>query len=282
MSDQNAGAVRNTAGNSGRQPGGARSGSAGAAASVRYWVCVAILGLSAAGMNAAAAFLGAYFQKEPVPLKKSIVAIDTAKLRPRYEKHPIPMRQPSEEELDSLGTKEFVQLVLVDTTKPPNDATRVAHVMLTYYTGKPDLVPHVPDECYLAGGYQKSSSRDVRLDVANVEAEDGVPLRVLEFRARSTGIGPDQTQTICYCFHSNGRYATTRHQVRVLQSSILQRYAYYAKIEFKFSNERDSAMSVLFSKFASPEESIAAAPDLVAALMPVLFNDHFSWRELNE
>lgn len=237
--------------------------------SVRYWICVAFLLSAALGLSAAKNWFGWYFRKEPVELLSPLLNFDTTRLGPRYVRDPLTDAIPamSEDMIQSLGTREFTQFFVTDTTQPPSSRTRMANVFITYYTGE-SKVPHVPDECYLAGGYDLLRRDTVRVPVRGVGApQDEVPVRVLEFAvARRDGLSMDKdTRAVMYFFHANGRYATTRDQVRLSSANLGQRYAYYAKIEIFFSDGRGGG---------SRDESIAAVQPLLERLLPVLLEDH--------
>lgn len=241
--------------------------------SLRYWVCLLVLVLAAGGLKTAASWFGWAIRKEALPLKHPLAQFDAQKLGPRYEfnKAVMDKLEPLSEDMEEgLGTKDYVQLCITDTQKAVSDPTRVAMLFISYYTGKPDMVPHVPDECYLAAGYDKVSeaARTVRVPDCGVP-NDEVPLRVLEFVGRRN-VQPlslaNDNVTVMYFFHANGDYATTRNGVRASMLNPLQRYAYYAKIELTFTNGSAAR--------AGREASVAAAGPLLARVLPVLLNDH--------
>lgn len=241
-------------------------------ASARYYVCVAILVVSAVTLPLLAELMGAHFRKKPVPLKRSLACLDWVQLEPNYQQHPTVQPGPlNEETVQGLGTEEYLQARLVDTARRPADSARVAMVFITYYTGKPDMVPHVPDECYLAGGYDRVGRPEtVRVRVPGVGApDDRIPVRVLQFQSRVGRKNP----TVLYFFHTNGQYKTTRDEVRWVLANPFARYAYYAKVEITFTNDSGGEL-------AGREKSIEALGPLLQELMPVLFADHFAWDEV--
>jgi len=241
--------------------------------SARYWVGLIVLLAASVGLKYLAGWAGWVLRKEPVPLKLSLHALDGRDWGPRYElNRELTDKIPplSEDSIDSLGTQEYAQVYVTDRSKSPRDPTRHALLFITYYTGKPDLVPHVPDECYLAGGYRKLSEQTVQLPVAGVGAPDGrVPVRVLEFEApRRYALGElGGRATVMYFFHVNGGYATTRNEVRASMSNPLLRHAYYAKFEVTFT---DGA-----TVRADKEASLAALGPLLERLLPGLLDRHF-------
>lgn len=244
-------------------------------ASLRFYVCVGILLVSAGGMQALARKLGSYFRKEAVPLKKSLQALEWERLAPEYRQHLIQGRPLGEEELQQIGTRDCLSVRLVDPQRARTDPLRVANVLITYHTGQPDMVPHVPDECYLAGGYDPAGRpRTVTVRVPGVGAKDDrIPVRILQFQARE---GEDRP-TVLYFFHVNGDYMTTRTEVRLRLANLRERYAYYAKIEVSFTDDADNPRE---RRHAGPDESVVAFGRLLRKLMPVLLKDHFAWDQV--
>lgn len=252
-----------------------------AATSARYWTALAMLVVAAVAVHVLPKVLGAHLRKEAIPLKQTLAHFDPSRLAPRYVRHSATDRigQMSEDTVDSLGTHEFLQLYVADTTKSLDDPTRVAFVFVTYYTGKPDLVPHVPDECFVAGGYDPLGKRTATLRVPGIGApNDEVQVRALQFRTPPKfqhGSAASTDLTVMYLFSANDRWGTTRNDVRLILSNPWQRYAYYAKIEVMFSDDR-------LQRMASEAESLAALPDLLQTLVPVLFTDHIDIARFRE
>lgn len=249
-----------------------------AAVSPRYILCLALLLGSAAGLQLFANLTGVHFRKEPVPLKQPLTLFDFSRLEPqyvRYHRLPPPL---NEEMVQKLGTHQYGHFLLEDVTRSRSDPTRLANVFLTYYTGQPNMVPHVPEECYVAGDYdQMGPTEEVELHVPGCGAEkDLIPVRVLQFQARS---GKEQLRTVLYFFHVNGKYLTTRDSVRLVSSNPWETHAYYAKIEITFSDDLEGVGQ---SGFAGKRESLQAAEPLLQKLMPVLLEDHFAWDQVHE
>ncbi|MCG3125694.1 MAG: hypothetical protein CHACPFDD_00519 [Phycisphaerae bacterium] len=260
----------------------ARDGvSAGAArTSARYYVCVGVLLVCALTMQTVAQLLGNHFRKAAVPLKRPLAAMDRYKLAPEYTLHIEPPAALPEEMIEWLGTREYLSWRVVDTRHDRADAVNTAHLFITYYTGKPDMVPHVPDECYLAGGYDCLSAETIEVPVPEVGApRDRVGVRLLGFvpsGATLRGQNPHDAAThVMYFFLCNGRYAVTRDEVRLIQANLFDKYAYYAKIEIRFT---DYSMRRQADRQASAE----AVGPLLRKILPLLLKDHVAdWNELN-
>lgn len=241
-------------------------------ASPRYYWCVAILAASALSMQGMAAWFDNYFRKLELPLKRHLYELRPELLEPEYVRH---VRQPpplAAEELENLGTDELLNWLLLDTSKAPDDPTRMVHLFITYYTGKPDMVPHEPRECRGAAG-QRLLDEDTAF--VTIDRPDGsaaqIKLAVLDFelppRGDQVGAGTGR-QTVLFFFWANGRYVTTRNDVRIAVANLRHRYAYYTKFEMFFSNETRT-------QFAGREESVAAGAALLRKLMPPLWRDHY-------
>ncbi len=245
-------------------------------ASARYVVCLAILIVSAAGMQAVASWLGGHFRKEPLPLLKPLYAMDKSGLAPQYELATLQPPPLSEELVANLGTKEYLDWHVLDVSRADRDAQRRARLFITYYTGQPDLVPHNPKECLGAAGYTLADET-----LVDVEVPDGrggtvtLPVSVLEFepprRGRfEAGDGSDAMPrlVVAFFFYANGGFATTREQVRVRVANLLDRYAFYSKVEVSFSDVRGL-------RLATRDQTIESIKPLLSKLMPVLFTQHY-------
>lgn len=249
-----------------------RQASAPLRISWRMWLSWLLLLTIAIGLGMSESF-GVHLTKGPVPLKRPLSQFSQLSLLPEFELHPRVPRVIGEDELQTLGTREYVTLRIVDRLKEPTDKTSVAEVFITYYTGKPDMVPHVPDECYLAGGFERIGSPYTQnFEVSGAGAvDDELPIRVIQFRARGGELGDirkDLDFGIFYFFRTNDGYATTRNEVRLKLSNPFDEYAYYAKIEIRM-------MDHSLGNLATVEEAEPELPKVLRKLMPILLRDHF-------
>lgn len=259
------------------------STTAGPWASPRFYGCLLILLSSAASLQIAASLLDQHFRKDALPLKRPLATLDASKLAPEYRLHHLIVERLDADREEAQGTKEYTMLLLVDQRKPKTDATAVAKINISYYTGKPDMVPHVPDECFSAVGFRLAA--DPTFQTASVTgvgaANDEITLRRLCFGPRVPWRGLESISragrdrngpTVYYFFRCNGDYVATRDGVRLLQANPFTRTAYYAKIEVTFYDYD-------LLRYASPAEGDAAIQPLLQKLVPVLLNDHFAdWK----
>jgi hypothetical protein len=230
-----------------------------------FLICAAVLALVGAGMSVARRKLGLYLEKEPLPLKRSLALLDEGALAP-YE---VIARQTiaNEEILESLGTSDYIQWVLDDPRQPAESPIRRAMLFVTYYA-LPDRVPHVPEECYTGGGYQRLGTEDVRLRIGGPEQGREVPGRYLVFEMSGAALAPGAHRfPVLYLFRVNGEYAGNRDRARVaLNRNIFSPYAYFCKVELVFNQTQATP---------TKDQAVAAAERLLTAILPVLERNHW-------
>lgn len=238
-------------------------------ASGRFYVTLGILLAAALSMQSVAAALGTYFAKLPLPLKKPLYQLDPAKLGPEYGLHREQPEKMQDDLIENLGTKELLNWNLVDNSKSPSDATYSPRVFITYHTGKPDMVPHNPRECMVAGGFSLVSDSTFKVPVKRPDGSTvEIPIALLIFEAPSRGISGGVTRLpVLFFFEANGKFVTQRNEVRVATQNLFDRYSYYTKLEIHFSDEQ-------FRRLPTPEEAQAAIGPLLNKLMPILWTDH--------
>lgn len=235
-----------------------------------FLVCVITLIVAIFGMKSLISAINPYFIKLPLPLKKSFDDIDQTKISP-YQV----VRQSkitNKDILEALGTDEYIQWELMDTEEPANSPTRYCSLFITYYTGIPDQVPHVPEECYTGGGAQQLN-RPSDYEIA------GVPVRALMFTSKKTGLWTAEAKfNVFYFFKVNGHYAGSRDSARFyLQTNIASKYSYFSKVEWKFYN-----VSGLGAIYPDEQEAVKASQKLMETILPVLEQEHFpDWEKAN-
>jgi hypothetical protein len=196
-------------------------------------------------------------EKQALPLRKSLAAIEVHKLLPykvveRYTLEPTVV--------DALGTEQYLHWQLEDTSLPNADPLRRASLFVTYYTGGRNLVPHTPDECYLGSGYQPAQAHENRdLEMSTLPDMKQLPVRVCSFVR--TAVFNKEEVTVVYTFATHGTFAATRNGVRLLINDPRSTYGYFSKIEVHFPG-------------ASREDSVRGARKLLERLLPVLVEEH--------
>lgn len=230
-----------------------------------FVICAAVLTLAGAGMSLLPRMLGVYVKKEPLPLKKPLVAMDEQKLTPYrvLAKHAIE----NEKVVESLGTGDYIQWVIEDPREPVTGAARKLLLFVTYYD-VPDRVPHVPEECYTGGGYDCLEQAQVTFETGDGDGGRSVAGRFLLFRAPNGGLDPQAGRfPVVYLFRINEEYAGNRDDARLaLNRGIFRRHSYFSKIELAFNQ----AVAV-----PTKDEAMAASERLLSVLLPLLEQEHW-------
>jgi hypothetical protein len=258
-----------------------------------FLICAAVLAISGGGMSVAISRLGVYLKKSPLPLRKPLDFVDEKTLTPYkvIAKSEIAI----EEVVKSLGTEDYLQWQLEDLSVSPDSPVRKCSLFVTYYD-LPDHVPHVPEECYMGGGYQRLESESLTLEVSrkdyaallaekkgvgsdkHLEAGE-IPARYLVFAgSRQGALQSDTRFSVFYVFNVNGAYANSREDTRViLNRNLFGKYSYFSKVEWKFFNIH-LGQAVCPSK----QEAIAASQRLLGVVLPVLEKEHWpDWQNVN-
>ncbi|MCF7974539.1 MAG: EpsI family protein [Phycisphaerae bacterium] len=224
-----------------------------------FVLCVLVLAVSGLGMSAVKDSLGGYLTKTPWLLKRSLDEMDANALAP----FDVIARQKiqDKETVASLGTEEYIQWVLEDA----HDALGTGRVMVfvTYYR-LPDRVPHVPEECYMGGGFQRLATEALILDLGDTRLET----RYLVFGGAQGPVGQgDAKVPVVYFFSVNGRFAADRDEARMLlNKNLFGRSSYFSKVELVFNQQ------------AAPvtrDQVIHTSQRVLQRLLPVLEQDHW-------
>lgn len=232
-----------------------------------FVLCTMILALCAGGIHVGAEKMKLHFRKLPVPLQKSLDELDLSQLGP-YQR--LQASKISEEIEDELGTKEYIQWFMEDTSVKSNDPMRYFSLFITYYTGDTGKVPHVPDVCYVGGGGLVQGAENTHIIVPeNGTDDDKLPIRVLGIEIK--GQLGSEVRTVGYFFAVNGIYRSTRRGVQLLQNNVYDRYAYFSKVEVFFPGAAKS----------SREDILTAMEKVFQKIVPVLVEEHWpDWSEL--
>lgn len=236
-----------------------------------FVLCVIILAASVMGMPELIKHLGVYFVKLPLPLQNSLDNIDKQLLSPYEVVREQKIDNPKI--VEALGTKDYIQWELVDTNAPINSPVRRCSLFITYYTGNPDQVPHVPDECYTGSGALQLGLQDLTIN--------GIPLRKLTFGNKATDLWSAEVKfDVLYFFKVNGEYAGNRDECRsYLQANLFSKYSYFSKVEWKFYN----ISSINTAIYPNKDEVVKASEKLLSVLVPVLEKNHWpDWKKANK
>ncbi len=222
--------------------------------------CVVLLVLFTIAYRSWIAYAGIRPVKLPIPLRKKLDELDQSKLFPPYKLvHASVIKG---EMLDTLGTDQYISWMLRDNSS--NGPEQVASLFVTYYTGKPDQVPHVPDVCYAAGGYPPEEAIFREVPIPALGADFTIPVKVLIIKESSLlGRG---NRVVMYTFHVNGQFAADRRDVQSVLSNPLDRYAYFSKLEVTFGTQE---------QLPPRDAAIRAGERLLQVVVPVLLKEHW-------
>lgn len=245
-----------------------------------FVVVTCILLVSAVSLNAATRYLQLYFQKLPVDMRQPISAIPE-KLGPWVQ---ISKDRPLSGDMEhELGTKIYLKRTYIDTRIAGADVLKsvenksfeerdqiaeqirrqhpaaVMFLHSVYYTGLVDTVAHVPDRCYVAGGYeptkkiaQEWNSVSKLIDPSG-QTKFASPYITFEDQK---GMTETQRLNVAYMFHANGHFEPDADNVRFALQNLRNRFAYYAKVEMMtIGDERESSGRAMddFLGFLLPE-----------------------------
>lgn len=241
-----------------------------------FLLSVAVLGTASAHIMWTKSHEDITTIKKAIPLKKSFDLMDENAFSP----YKVVAKQSitNKDIIESLGTEDYVQWTFEDSSVPLDSPVRNCSLFVTYYTGNPDQVPHVPDACYIGGGHERINKFSVSFNVKNnTAAQTGVE-GSKKRRISATGLilarkskeiwQIDSEFAVLYFFRVNNVYKGNRTETRIaLGTNLRSEYSYFSKIELKFFNMKTG--------YPTKEQSIAAAEDFLSVVLPVLENDHW-------
>ncbi len=245
-----------------------------------FLICFGVLVTAAGGMNAALKIAEVQLKKYPIPLRKPLNQMDRNQLGPYQVKAESRISNP--DTLASLGTKDYINWTIEDSEAEANSPVRYCNLFITYYTGDPDRVPHVPEECYVGGGNTREDEQVHRLHLnPTVLTQTSTQLRNIDVRrlifsksnARSWEI--DRRFSVLYFFKVNGEFTDSRIGTRAVMSKNFRcKYSYFSKVEWSF-----------FGSGSPPtvDDIVAASEKLMAWIVPILETQHWpDWEQAKQ
>jgi len=238
--------------------------------------------------------------KEAVPLRHELYEVSTH-VGPWAVVHRDPPMSKDVE--DALGTTKHLSWYFLDTRvlkthEIDGEAVRwrrfpegaVLRVHMAYYTGGIDTVPHVPERCNVAGGFQAVGNPvDVPMDidhgvyefdketqhyVTDSTTEPTVRTPRLQFTARAFTYAPpgrgDLAETVVYFFHANGEFFSSPNQVRMLAFDLRDKHAYHFKVQVEALGVSDKDVAT------------GRVEDLLRYLMPEVLAVLPDWVDVKE
>ena len=241
-----------------------------------FIICTAVLLTAAVSKEAVIRVLGVRMIKEPISLQKPLDEMNAEALAPYVLRNS--RRIANRDILESLGTEEYLQWTLEDTEADPTSPTRYCSLFITYYTGTPDMVPHVPDECYVGGGNQRAGGTTVTIEVPRANGRQKLDFQYVVFRNIDPKSMTTETFSVEYFFHANGDYCSDRTKTRLkLGSNWFSKYSYFCKVEWKFYGA--DAFGLICP---DQDQTLRASQKLMTVLLPELENHHWpNWEQAN-
>lgn len=264
-------------------------------APVALFVLVVVMVSTAIGLRVAAQALNVYLQKEPVELRANLDVLPS-RLGPWAMQGE--SRKFGAELVEELGTSLYVDRTYAiegDPTAP------VLALHIAYYTGMIDAVPHVPDRCLVAGGFNANGrprNLELPIDLTGYPEDAGpvnaaskeryrlatrrdpltgrstdVRMPIGDLAIRTTGFTSDKLRGEAiwagYFFIANGRVAITPEDVKRIAFMPSERSAYYCKIQVLGSG-----------KGLTDEAFVRHAATLIEPLLPELMHCLPDWSEV--
>lgn len=213
--------------------------------------------------------------KKPLPLKSPFDTLDEKLLSPYKVIKKVKIE--NKDVIESLGTEEYLQWMLEDTTADLMSPVKNCSLFITYYTGSTDQVPHVPEACYIGGGFELKDKFSVDLNVGDInvpgmEKNGKIPATGLVFKSKSDELWQVSAQfPVIYFFKVNGQYKGDRTATRIALGDLTSQYSYFSKIEIGFNNSRGI--------YPEKKQAVEAAEKLLKVLLPVLEKNHWpDWK----
>lgn len=243
-----------------------------------FLICVIVLVAAAISKDAVIEFYGVVLNKEAIALKKPLDNMDELRLKP----YSVVRRSKIEnlDVLEALGTDEYIQWILEDTETGKNSSTRYCNLFITYYTGNPNQVPHVPEECYVGSGNRQESSRSIGLSIEKAGVTEEIVVKALVFRPNNNLDWNVTSFVRLYFFRANGAYANGREGVRAIMfQNLFGKYSYFSKVEWDFYGMSGHGIKIR----PTQDEIVEASEKLLTVLVPLLEKEHWpDWKQSDD
>lgn len=224
-----------------------------------FVICVLVLSLSGVVMSKF------HITKEPWPPVRSLKFLDESDMGPYRVVSKSEIKD--KDTLAQLGTEEYIQWVLEDTEVPEDSPVRKALLFVTYYP-LADVVPHVPERCFVGAGYKPLGDESMKYAVEINGVQKTVPGTRLVFQGGSSGFWEKLSQF--YLMNANGNYAGDGGAARfALNKNMFKKHSYFSKVEWNFMDGSGRA------SYLDQEEGRKAGEKLLSVILPILENQHW-------
>lgn len=244
-----------------------------------FLVCALVLLTGAASKELVVRFLGLQLVKFPLKLQKPFTEMDEKSILPYVVRNIQKIENP--DIIETLGTEDYLQWTLEDPNTESDSPTRFCSLFVTYYTGNPDMVPHVPDECYVGGGNtrQEGTVETAVLRPGHEQAAQEIGYQNILFgSAADSPLAVDVKFYVSYLFRVNGRYSSSRTETRtILGQNFFSKYSYFSKVEWQFYGA-DAFGRI----YPNRQQVVRASEKLLQVVLPALEKEHWpDWEAAN-
>jgi exosortase len=226
---------------------------------------------------------GVVMFKQDVPMRKALDLLEHPAGHWKFVRQDPPL---SKDILEELGTTLYVNRTYEDTKWAGGGRGRIADLHIAYYTGTPDTVPHVPQQCFKASGLVQVAGGGASLNLqgegyAQDPAATGGylhPVKGSEVEVRVPGMTipatyftfadpnrNDDKVNVAYFFVANGKYLASPHAVRAQGFDLRDKYSYYCKVQVTMRvQDKDLAVERISSLLSElMPEIMSCLPDWV-------------------
>lgn len=223
--------------------------------------------------------------KKDVPLRKSLELLEHPAGHWNFLHQDPPL---GKDILEELGTTMYLNRTYEDSSWTGNPRGRIADVHIAYYTGTVDTVPHVPQQCFKAGGLEQKDGGGTTLELrGDGYTEDPDKAGGYLHPIKDTGFGEvvrvpgvdipatfftfsnpqrnGELVNVAYFFVANGKFLPSPHAVRANGFDLRDKYSYYCKVQVTVSvQNKDEAMERISSLLSElMPEIMSCLPDWV-------------------
>ena len=197
-------------------------------ATLHYLLAVIVLATAAVMLQVA----NLQLIKKPLPIHKPLEDLNRACVQP-FEVLGSTRLPP--ETIQELGTNEYVNWTL--RTPHQRAPWKATQILVTYYTGVQDQVPHVPEECLTMGAFVLDTDDTLEMDMTRLGRK--VSVRRLSFYPPPAQRAAGKAY-VYYTICINGDFYPGRQGARMRMANPHESHLYYSKVELSFDGMSDA------------------------------------------
>ena len=236
-----------------------------------FVLCFVMVFVAAVGLKTTIDLMNIHFAKLPADLRQPLASLPHSV--GSFQAYEIQNPDTGEMETDMLLPEDMLHALGTDIylnrnykdAQPEDGQTDLVNVFFTYYTGKPVLVPHVPERCQAAVGYTKTGTETFTVDVPGLD--DPVTVRATSFAGTDPRTGSTRSFAIIYFFVANGRFIDDWKDARLYLHSprayFFDKYSYYAFFRLTFPGSTDKTQCI-----STAQKFLQAAVPQIIRILP--------------